>query len=73
MKGILGFSPAPNLTGDLFESVVNHLFSTHKNMIFNCDTNDKFLDFILEEMLKVSFKTKKTTWLPDLVMWSFTN
>lgn len=58
MRGMLGFPQPLSLTTDAMEAVVNHLFPTHNDVMFSCDSSDSFLDFTPEEMMKACSKLK---------------
>lgn len=58
MKGLMGFPPKLNLTDDMVENVVKHLFPVHEEVIFNCDNRNRFLHFTSEEVRNACSKMK---------------
>lgn len=58
MRGMLGFPPKLNMTGDIMENIVSHLFPVHQDVIFNCDSRNRFLDFNVEEIREACSKMK---------------
>lgn len=58
MKGMLGFPPKTNLSMQMLEEVVMHLFPKHPEVNFNRLSNPRALSFSEEEMLAASRKIK---------------
>lgn len=58
MKRIFGLSSRLNLTIDVMERVVNRLFPKHNEVIFDCDTTNRFLEFTSEEIQNAASKLK---------------
>lgn len=58
MKATGGFPPRGNLSRDFMENIVRHLFPTHNNVIFDCDSSNRFIDFTCDEIISACTKLK---------------
>lgn len=50
MKRMNGYPPRPQMTMDMMEEVVKHLFPVHEQVKFNCDKTVIFTNFTVEEL-----------------------
>lgn len=58
MKSVFGLSPRINLTIDFMEKAVKHLFPIHNEVIFDCDSRNRFPHFTPEEIRNAGLKLK---------------
>lgn len=73
MRKLHGLPPRPNLTMNAMEKVVRHLFPVHQEVIFDCNIENRFLDFTLDELsaaikkLKVNKSPGPSNTPPELI------